>query len=223
MYTRNRFVPQPNSSEGFLEGSLKKREGCSVAKDLGKPIRRTTSADKLLFNSGSVVHSRNNTRARLPPAVPVSAQNVRSESVSKKGTKLDPSRHGEVELDEDVDRDTSSESNGVQSRVTARLVPPTSTAVPCERAAPAGGRSTAAATSLRGAAMREILGTPVHSTAGTPGGFAMSTPPVTSAGIRASGGTARPGASVELSPSFPRRTRWMIALRLSWEGGQLTS
>ena len=71
--------------------------------------------------------------------------------------------------------------------------------------------------------MREIPGTPVHSSAGTPGGFAMSTPPVTSAGVRPSGGTARPGASVELSPSFPGGTRWIIALRLSWEGGQLTS
>ena len=204
---------------------MRKREGCSVAKNLGKPIKRTTStrADKVLLNSGSVVHSRNDTRARLPPSVPVSAENVRSVSVSRKGTKLDPSRHGEVEVDEDADRDESSESNGVQSRVTARLVPPTSTAVPCERAAPAGGRGTAAATSLRGAAMREIPGTPVHSSTGTPGGFAMSLPPVTSAGVRASGGTARPGASVELSPSFPRRTRWMIALRLSWERGQLTS
>ena len=71
--------------------------------------------------------------------------------------------------------------------------------------------------------MREISGTPLLSSAGTPEGFAMSTPPVTSAGVRASGGTARPGASVELSPSFPRRTRWIITLRLSWEGGQLTS
>ena len=49
--------------------------------------------------------------------------------------------------------------------------------------------------------MREIPGTPVRSSAGTPGGFAMSTPPATSAGVNASGGTASPGASVELSPS----------------------
>ena len=148
---------------------------------------------------------------------------MRSVSVSRKGRKLDQSRHEEAEVDEDADRDESSESTGVQSRVTARLVPPTPAAVPCERAAPAGGRGTAAATSLRGAAMREIPGTPVYSSAGTPGGFAMSTPPITSTGVRASRSTARPGASVELSPSFPRRTMWIIALRLSWEGGQLTS
>ena len=170
---------------------------------------RTTStrADKIRLSSGSIVHSRNVTWARLPPSVPVFAENVRSVSVSRKERKLDRSRHEEVEVDEDVDRDESSESTGVQSRVTACLVPPTPAAVPCERAAPAGGRGTAAATSLRGAAMRDITGTPVHSSAGTPGDFTMSTPPVTSAVVRASGGTARPGASVEWSPSFPRRTR----------------
>ena len=41
--------------------------------------------------------------------VEVSAENVRSVSVSRKGRKLDPSRHGEVEVDEDVDRGESSE------------------------------------------------------------------------------------------------------------------
>ena len=188
---------------------MRKRKECSVAKGLGKPVVRTTStrADKVLLNSGSIVHSRNDTWARLPPSVPVFAENVRSVSVSRKERKLDRSRHEEVEVDEDVDRDESSESTGVQSRFTARLVPPTPAAVPCERAAPAGGRGTAAATSLRDVAMREIPGTPVHSSAVTPGGFAMPTPPVTSAVVRASGGTARPGASVELSPSFARRTR----------------
>ena len=49
--------------------------------------------------------------------------------------------------------------------------------------------------------MREIPGTPVHSSAGTPGGFAMSRPPATSAGVNAFGGTASPGALVESSPS----------------------
>ena len=48
--------------------------------------------------------------------------------------------------------------------------------------------------------MREIPGTPVRSSAGTPGGFGLSTPPATSAGVNVSGGTASPGASVELSP-----------------------
>ena len=136
---------------------------------------------------------------RLPPAVPGSAENVRSVSVSRKGSKLDPSRHEEVEVDEDVDRDESSEYTGVRPRVNARLVTPTPAAVPRERAALAGGRGTAAATSLRGATMREIPGTPVRSSAGTPGGFAMSTPPATLAGVNASGVTASLGASVELS------------------------
>ena len=118
----------------------------------------------------------------------------------RKGEKLDPSHHGEVEVDEDVDRDESSEYTGVRPRVTARLVTPTPVAVPCGRAAPAQGRGTAAATSLRGAAMSEIPGIPVRSSAGTPGVFAMSTPPTTSAGVNASGVTASPGASVEWSP-----------------------
>ena len=82
---------------------------------------------------------------------------------------MGPSRHGEVKVDEDVDRDESIEYTGVRPRVTARLVTPTPAAVPCERAAPAGGRGTAAATSLRGAAMRAIPGTPVHSSVCTPG------------------------------------------------------
>ena len=128
-------------------------------------------------------------------------RNVHSVSVSRKGGKLDPSRHGEVEVDEDMDRDESSEYTVVRPRVTARLVAPTPAAIQCGRAASVGGRGTAAATSLRGK-MREILGTPVHSSAGTPGGFAMSRPPVTSAGVNASGGTAIPGALAASSPSI---------------------
>ena len=46
--------------------------------------------------------------------------------------------------------------------------------------------------------MREIPGRPVHSSAGVR--FAMSTPPITSAGVCTSRGTASPGASVESSP-----------------------
>ena len=155
---------------------------------------------EVLLNSGSVAHSRNVTWARLPSSVPVSAENVRSVSVSRKEGKLNTSRHGVVEVDEVVDCDESSESIGVRSRDTARLVAPTPAAVPCERAAPAGGRGTTTATSLRGATMRKIPGTPVHSSVGTPGGFAMSTPPATSAGVNASRGTASPGTSVESSP-----------------------
>ena len=147
---------------------------------------------EVLLNSGSVVHPRNVTWAWLPPSVPDSAENVRSVSVSKKGGKLDPSRHEVAEVDEDVDCDESSESADVRSRVTARPVSPTLAAVPCGRFAPAGGR---------GATMKEIPGTSVHSSAGTPEGFVMSTPPATSAGLNGSGGTVTPGASVESSPS----------------------
>ena len=158
---------------GVIERSLRECEGCSVAKGLGKPIGRTASmrVDKVLLRSGSIVHSRNVTWTRLPHSVPVSAENVRSVSVSRKGGKLNPSYHGVVEVDQDVDHDDSNESTGVQSKVTARLVASTPAAVSYGRAAPAGGRGTAAATSLRGAAMREISGTSVHSSAGTPGGL----------------------------------------------------
>ena len=102
-----------------------------------------------------------------------------------------------------MDRDESSKYTGVRPRVSARLVTPTPTpvAVPFGRAAPARGQGTAPATSLRGAAVRKIPGTLEHSSAGTPGGFAMSTPPATSAGVNASGDIVSPGASVELSPS----------------------
>ena len=92
------------------------------------------------------------------------------------GGELDRSRHGEVEVDENMGRDESSEYTGVRSRVTARLVTPTPAAVPCGRTALAGGRGTAADTSLRGATMREIPGIPVHSSAGTPGFFYVYAP-----------------------------------------------
>ena len=49
--------------------------------------------------------------------------------------------------------------------------------------------------------MREIPGKPVHSSAGTPRGFVMSTPPVISAGVNASGSTASPGALIKSSSS----------------------
>ena len=167
---------------------------------IGMSANRPRDTYKILLNSGSVGHSHNVTWAWLPPSVAVSAENVRSLSVSRKGEKLDPTRHGQVEVDEDEDHDYSSESTGVQSRVTARLVASTPATVPCGRAAPAGGRGTAATTSLRGAAKREIPGAPVHSSAGTPGGFDMSMHPATSAGVNASGGATRPGSSVKSSP-----------------------
>ena len=57
---------------------------------------------EVLLNSGSVVHSRNVTWTRLLPPVPVSAGNKRFVYASRKGRKLDPSRHGVMEADEDV-------------------------------------------------------------------------------------------------------------------------
>ena len=69
---------------------------------------RPRDTHEVLLNSGSVVHSRNVTWARLRPSVSVSAENGHSVSVSRKGRKLDRSRHGEMEMDEDVDRDESS-------------------------------------------------------------------------------------------------------------------
>ena len=206
-----RFGTAPQSPIPFLKsGYVKtKRQDKLRSKALpcffiGPSANCPRDTYEVLLNSGSFIHSRNVTWARLPPLVPVSAENMHSASVSRKGGKLDPRRHGaEVEADKYVDRDESSEYTGVRPRVAARLVTPTPAAVPCGRAALSGGRSTAAATSLRNAAMREIPGTPVHSSASTPRGFAMSTPPAISAGVNASGGTASPGASVELAPSVP--------------------
>ena len=100
-----------------------------------------------------------------------------------------------------VDFDESSEFTGVQSSLTSSVVAPTPAAVPCGRAAPAGGRGTTVASSLTGAATKETPDSPVCRSSSTPGGFAMSTLPATSAGVKASGGTASPGASVESSPS----------------------
>ena len=76
-----------------------------------------------------------------------------------------------VEVDTDGDCDESSESIGVRPRVNGRLVAPTLATIPCGRAALVGSRGTAAATSLRGAVMRETPGTPVHSSEGPPKGF----------------------------------------------------
>ena len=195
---------------------------------IGPSANRPRDTYEAFLNSGSAVYSRNVTWARLPPSVSVSAETVHSVSVLRKGRKLDPSRYGEVEVDEDVDRDESSEHTGVRPRVTARLVAPTPAVIPCWRAAPVGGRGTTAATSLGGAAMREIPGTPVHSSADTPGDFAMSTPSVTSAGVNASGGTANPGALVESSPSVSEedevddspspKLRGKVAHELKWLG-----
>ena len=134
-----------------------------------------------------------------------------SVSVARKGGNLDPSHHGVVEKDEDVDCDESSESTGVRSSVTARLVAPTPAAVPCGSASPAGGRGTTVAPSLSDAAMKEILGPPAHSSADTPGGFAMSTPLATSAGVNASGALPAPAGRLNHRHLFLRRTTRRIA------------
>ena len=131
----------------------------------------------MLLNSGSVVHSRKVTRARIPPSIPISAENMRSVSVSRKGGKLGSSRHGEVEVDEDVDCDESSESTGVRSRVTAR------------ESCTGGWSRYCHGYFVERLAIKEVPCTPVNSSAGALGGFAMSTPSATSAGINASGGT----------------------------------
>ena len=122
-------------------------------------------------------------------------------------------------MDEVVDCDESSESTGVRSRVTACLVAPTPAAVPGGRAATAGGGGTAVATSSRGAAMREIPGTLVHSSAGTPGGVAMCTPPATSTESTRLGALPALTRRLNRRHLFLRRTRGMIAPRLRWEGG----
>ena len=203
-----RFGTVPQSSIPFLDpgyGRTKRqdklRPEALPSFFIGPSANRSRDTYEVLLNSGSIVHSRNVTWTGLPPSVPGSAENVHSVFVSKKRGNLDPRRHGEVEVDEIVGRDESSEYIDVQPRVTTRLVAPTPVAILCGRAAPAGGRCTAGATSLRGAAMREFPGTPVRSSAGTPGGIAISASPATSAGVNASGGTASPGASVESSPS----------------------
>ena len=198
LYYRARSF-SPGYKKNKRQGKLRPKASPCIF--VGPSANRPRDTYYVLLNSGSVVDSRNVTWARLPPPVPVSVENVRSVSVSRNVGKFDPRRHGGVEEDEYVDCDESSESNGVRSRVTARLVALTPAAVPCGRAAPAGGRGTAAATSLRSAAIKETPGTPGHSSAGTPRGFAMSTPPATSVGVNASGGTVSPGVSVESSPS----------------------
>ena len=201
------FGTVPHSPIPFLKAGYVKTKRQDIIRPkafpcffIGLSANRPRDTYEVLLNSGSVVHFRNATWARLPPSVPVSA-NVRYVSILRTGGKLDLSRYGVVRVDEDVDCDESSESTIVRSRVTAHLVALTPAAVPSGRATLAGGRGITADTSLRGAAMREISGTLVHSSAGTPGGFAMSTSSTTSAGVKASEGTARPGASVESSPS----------------------
>ena len=174
---------------------------------------------EVLLNSRSVVRYRNVTWARLPSLDPVPVENVRSVSVLKKGAKLDPSCHGVVEENKYVNCDESSESTGVRSSVTARLVAPTPSTVPCGRAAPVGGRGTTVVTSLRSAAMKAIPGSPVHSTVGTPGWFHVSTSLHHWPWSTRLGALPAPARRLNHRHLFMSRTRRMIALRLSWKGG----
>ena len=128
---------------------------------------------------------------------------------------LDPSRHSVVEEDQSVGCDESSEFTSVRSRVTARLVAPTPASVPCARAAPAGDRGTAASTSLRDAAMKEIPGTPVHSSANTLGGLLYLLPLQYQPGSTRLGALPVPARQLNRHHLFLRRMRWMIAHRLS--------
>ena len=62
-----------------------------------------------------------------------------SVSVLRKGGNLDPSRHEVMEENVGVGFDESSEPTGVRSSATVSLVAPNPAAVPCGRAALAGG------------------------------------------------------------------------------------
>ena len=53
--------------------------------------------------------------------------------------------------------------------------------------------------------MKKVPGSAVQSSASTPGEFAMSTPSATSMGVKASEGTASPGASIKSSPSVSNK------------------
>ena len=176
---------------------------------IGPSTNRPRDTYEVLLNSGSVVHSRKIPWTWLTSSVPVSAENVRSVSVSRKGEKLDPSRHGVVGEDLGVDFEESSESTGVRSSVSASLVAPTLAAVPYGRATPAGGRGTAAVTSLRGAVIKEIPGSPVPSSVGTPGGWQHRP------GSTCLGALSAPVHRLNHRHMFLRKTRRMIALRPS--------
>lgn len=100
--------------------------------------------------------------------------NAHSASVGREGRKLDQGHDGVVEKAADVDE--SRQPVGVQSNVAASILPLTLAAVSHGRSGPTGGRGTAAAASLRGAAREKVLSVPVQNSAGASGRGAMSTP-----------------------------------------------
>ena len=98
-----RFGTMPQNPTPFLKPAYVKTKCQDKSRPKAFPCFNTLdlpSANRprdtyeVLLNSRSVAHSRNVTWARLPPSVPVSTQNVRSVFVSRKGGKLDQSRHG---------------------------------------------------------------------------------------------------------------------------------
>ena len=98
-----------------------------------------------------------------------------------------------------MDADDSSQPADVQSNVTASTLPPIPVAVSRGRGGAAGGRGTATATSLRGAATGEVPSASVQDCAGASEGGAVSTPSAVSTRDNASGGTANSVASVQSS------------------------
>ena len=87
--------PIPILTSGYVKTKCqnKLRPKALPCFSIGSSANRPRNTYEVLLNSGSVVHSRNVTWARLPPSVPVSAENVRSVSVSRKGGKFDSSYH----------------------------------------------------------------------------------------------------------------------------------
>ena len=113
-----------NLHEGFVEAPWRLREGWLIRQIMTSPLRKCCSLSQ---RSIGAVNS-------FSPYF----CSVRSVSISGKGEKLDPSRGGVVEENVAGDLDGSSESIGVRSSVTASLVSPTPTAVPCGRVTPVG-------------------------------------------------------------------------------------
>ena len=144
-------------------------------------------------------------------------------SVSRKGGKLDPSRYGDVEVDQDVDRDESSEYTEVRPRVTASLVVPTpARGCPMREGSTGGWPTYRRGYFIERCRHERDSGYTRAQQRGYSGGFAMATPQQRPGSTRL-GSLPAPAHRSNRRHLFLRRTRWMIALRLSWEGGLPTS
>ena len=144
---------------------------------------------------------------------------------------MDRSRDGVMEEDvdlEELEQSTteSSRSTDVQSSFTANLVAPTPAAFPCGRAAPADEESTAAATSLRGAATKKFSGNLVEGVVSEEAESPVQNSPGTQGVLRLRPLRYRPGPTrlrALLAPAcqlnhhhmFLRKTKRMIALHLN--------